>query len=50
MNINTRKLHDLGQRLRISAPGKVAEAHFGFDAAHIVAAAKEQIARHGRTA
>ena len=28
----------------ISAPGKVAEAHFGFDAAHVVAAAKQQLA------
>jgi transketolase len=30
----------------MSAPGKVVEAHFGFDAAHVVAAAKEQLARH----
>jgi len=30
----------------LSAPGKVAEAHFGFDAAHVVAAAKAQLARH----
>ncbi|MBX9794855.1 MAG: transketolase, partial [Burkholderiaceae bacterium] len=34
----------------ISAPGKVAEAHFGFDVAHIVAAAKEQLARHASAA
>lgn len=30
----------------ISAPGKVAEAHFGFDVAHVVAAAKAQLALH----
>ena len=30
----------------VSAPGKVVEARFGFDAAHVVAAAKEQLARH----
>jgi transketolase len=30
----------------LSAPGKVAEARFGFDVAHVVAAAKEQLARH----
>ena len=30
----------------ISAPGKVAEAHFGFDVAQIVAAAKEQLVWH----
>jgi transketolase len=34
----------------LSAPGKVAEAHFGFDAAHVVAAAQEQLARHARPA
>lgn len=34
----------------LSAPGKVAEAHFGFDAAHVVAAAKEQLARHAHPA
>jgi transketolase len=34
----------------ISAPGKVAQAHFGFDVAHVVAAAREQIARHAQTA
>lgn len=36
----------LGMRsFGLSAPGKVAEAHFGFDAAHVVAAAKAQLAR-----
>jgi transketolase len=30
----------------LSAPGKVAEAHFGFDVAHVVAAAKLQLAQH----
>ena len=30
----------------ISAPGPVAEAHFGFDAAHVVAAARQQLALH----
>ena len=30
----------------ISAPGNVGEAHFGFDAAHVIAAAREQLARH----
>ena len=30
----------------LSAPGKVVEAHFGFDAAHVVAAAKAQLALH----
>ena len=34
----------------LSAPGKVAEAHFGFDVGHVVAAAKEQLARHAPTA
>ena len=34
----------------ISAPGKVAEAHFGFDVAHVVAAAKAQLALHAPTA
>jgi transketolase len=29
----------------ISAPGKVAEAHFGFGAAQVVAAARQQLAR-----
>jgi transketolase len=33
----------------LSAPGKVAEARFGFDAAHVVAAAKEQLARRAAT-
>ncbi|WP_296443417.1 transketolase [Rhodoferax sp. UBA5149] len=30
----------------LSAPGKVAQAHFGFDVAHVIAAAKQQIALH----
>ncbi|NMM77308.1 transketolase [Rhodococcus sp. SRB_17] len=30
----------------VSAPGAVAQAHFGFNAAHVVAAAREQLARH----
>jgi transketolase len=34
----------------LSAPGKVVEAHFGFDAAHVVAAAKVQLARHAPSA
>ncbi len=34
----------------ISAPGKVAEALFGFDVAQVVAAAKKQLARHAPTA
>ena len=34
----------------ISAPGKVVEAHFGFDVAHVVAAARQQIARQRREA
>jgi transketolase len=29
----------------LSAPGKVVEAHFGFDVAHVVAAARQQLAR-----
>ncbi|MDI1238143.1 MAG: transketolase [Polaromonas sp.] len=39
-------MHSFG----ISAPGKVAQAHFGFDVAHVVAAAREQKARHARKA
>jgi transketolase len=39
-------MHSFG----LSAPGKVAEAHFGFDAAHVVAAAREQLARHAHPA
>jgi transketolase len=35
-------LHTFG----LSAPMKVVAQHFGFDPAHVVAAAKEQIARH----
>ena len=34
----------------LSAPGKVVEAHFGFDAAHVVAAAEAQLARHAPSA
>jgi len=30
----------------LSAPGKVAQTHFGFDVAHVVAAARAQLARH----
>ena len=30
----------------LSAPGKVAQAHFGFDAAHVVAATRQQLAFH----
>jgi transketolase len=30
----------------LSAPGKVAQAHFGFDVEHVVAAARQQIALH----
>ena len=32
----------------LSAPGPVAQTHFGFDAAHVVVAARQQLARHGR--
>lgn len=31
----------------LSAPGKVVQAHFGFDVAHVLAAARRQLARHG---
>ncbi|KRB96971.1 transketolase [Hydrogenophaga sp. Root209] len=34
----------------ISAPGQVAQVHFGFDVAHVVVAAREQIARHAQKA
>ncbi|HEX7436180.1 MAG TPA: transketolase C-terminal domain-containing protein, partial [Caldimonas sp.] len=34
----------------LSAPGQVVEAHFGFDVAHVVAAARQQLARHVPTA
>ncbi len=27
----------------MSAPGKVAQAHFGFDVAHVLAAARQQL-------
>ena len=30
----------------LSAPGKAVEAHFGFDVAHVLAAARRQLARH----
>jgi transketolase len=30
----------------LSAPGPVVQAHFGFDAAHVLAATRQQIARH----
>ncbi|WP_305806740.1 transketolase [Stenotrophomonas sp. YIM B06876] len=30
----------------LSAPGKVVQTHFGFDAAHVAAAARQQLARH----
>ena len=33
----------------ISAPGRVGAAHFGFDAAHVCAAAREQLSRHAPT-
>ena len=31
----------------LSAPGKALEAHFGFDVAHVLAAARRQLTRHG---
>ena len=34
----------------LSAPGKVVAQHFGFEPEHVVAAAKEQIARHAASA
>jgi transketolase len=34
----------------LSAPGKVALAHFGFDVAHVMAAARRQLDRHGAAA
>lgn len=41
----------LGMRtFGLSAPGKVAEAHFGFDVAHVVAAARQQLGRQPSTA
>jgi transketolase len=30
----------------LSAPGKAVEAHFGFDVAHVLAAARRQLCRH----
>ena len=35
-------MHSFG----LSAPGKVTLSHFGFDAAHVVQAARQQLARH----
>lgn len=32
----------------LSAPGKGAQAHFGFDVAHVLAAARQQLARRDR--
>jgi transketolase len=32
----------------LSAPGKAVEAHFGFDVTHVLAAARRQLARHGK--
>jgi transketolase len=32
----------------LSAPGKAVQAHFGFDVTHVLAAARQQLARHGR--
>ena len=32
----------------LSASGKVVEAHFGFDVAHVLAAARRQLDRHGK--
>ncbi|MDE1948379.1 MAG: transketolase [Burkholderiales bacterium] len=32
----------------LSAPGKVAQEHFGFDVDHVLAAARQQLAHHGR--
>ncbi len=31
----------------VAAPTKVVAQHFGFSPAHVIAAAREQIARHG---
>ena len=40
----------LGMRtFGLSAPGKVAETHFGFDVAHVVAAARQQLVRQPST-
>ncbi len=35
------------RRFGLSAPGPVALAHFGFDVAHVLAAARRQLDRHG---
>ncbi len=32
----------------LSAPGQVVQIHFGFDVAHVVAATRRQLERHGR--
>jgi transketolase len=37
-------MHSFG----LSAPGKKVQAHFGFDVAHVLAAAHRQLERHGR--
>ncbi|MGK2897477.1 MAG: transketolase [Burkholderiaceae bacterium] len=37
-------MHSFG----LSAPGKVAQAHFGFDVAHVLAAARQQLAKRDR--
>ncbi|UHD16487.1 transketolase [Thiocapsa bogorovii] len=34
----------------LSAPGSVVQAHFGFDVAHVLVAARQQLARHGSKA
>lgn len=34
----------------LSAPGQAVQARFGFDVAHVLAAARQQLARHGRKA
>ncbi len=34
------------RRFGLSAPGSVVQAHFGFDVAHVLAAARQQLARH----
>ena len=36
--------------LGLSAPGPVAQAHFGFDIEHVVAAARQQVALHAAPA
>jgi len=34
----------------LSAPGSLVLAQFGFDVAHVLAAARQQLARHGAKA